>query len=112
MGRRWWQKEARANAEQERRFSAQAATQTDEIVNIVPHAAEEIEHHDAHDVVNNITEVVDTLAQVVEDTIPDVQENVEDESFEQQDEDVQVPGITIAQAVNSSFNSNKKKRRR
>ncbi len=112
MGRRWWQKEARAKAEQERRFSAQAATQTDEIVNIAPHAAEEIEHHDTHDVVNNIAEVVDTLTQVIEDAIPDVQENVEDESFEQQDEDVQVPGITIAQAVNSSFNSNKKKRRR
>jgi hypothetical protein len=112
MGRRWWQKEARANAEKERRISAQAATQTDEIVNIAPHAAEEIEHHDTHDVVNNIADAVDTLAQVVEDAIPDVQENVEDESFEQQDEDVQVPGITIAQAVNSSFNSNKKKRRR
>ena len=112
MGRRWWQKEARANAEKERRASKQAASHPDEIVNIAPHAAEEIEHHDAHDVVNNIVDAVDTLAQVVEDTIPDVQENVEDESFEQQDEDVQVPGITIAQAVNSSFNSNKKKRRR
>lgn len=112
MGRRWWQKEARANAEQARRIPSQAATQTDEIVNIAPHAAEEIEHHVTHDVVNNIADAVDTLAQVVEDAIPDVQENVADESFEQQDEDVKVPGITIAQAVNSSFNSNKKQRRR
>lgn len=112
MGRRWWQKEARAKAEQERRIPAQAATQTVEIVNIAPHAAEEIKHHDAHDVLNDITEVVDTLAQVVEDASPDVQEHVEDETSEQQDEDVSVPGIAITQAVNSSFNNNKKKRRR
>lgn len=115
MGRRWWQKEARAKAEQERRDAKQAVVSSVEVVEVVSSEApptEENDQHDTHAVESVIAAAVEELTQAVEDSSSDVQEIVADDAADQQDEDVQVPGITIAQAVNPPFSSNKKKRRR
>jgi len=114
MGRLWWQKEARAKAAQARADAeaAHSLNVSDDV--LAPITASD----ETTDTADSIDESVAILTQIVEDI------NINSESVVQQDDnvveeedaadqaaDVAVPGITITQSENTSFN-NKKRRLR
>lgn len=113
MGRRWWQKEARAKAEQERRAAKLAPAVIDTVNTAELPAPEEDLHVAVADVANSVEETVSSLEQAIEDATVAEHAAVDDESAEAQIEDVQVAGITITQKTNPTQNFiNKKKKRR
>lgn len=114
MGRLWWQREARAKEEQARK-DAKAAHSLNVSDNVL---APVVVSNETTDTSDSADESVAILTQIIEDI------NIDSESVVQQDDnvvkeedaadqaaDVAVPGITITQSENTSFN-NKKRRLR
>lgn len=113
MGRLWWQKEARAKAAQTHNDvkPEHSLNVSDDVLDPVAVSNESTDTADSAD------ESVAILTQIIEDI------NIDSESVVQQDDsvveedatdqsaDVAVPGITITQSENTSFN-NKKRRLR
>jgi len=113
MGRLWWQREARAKEEQAR-ADAKAARRlnvSDDVLAVVAVSDE------TTDTAVSIDESVAILTQIVEDininseSVVQQDDNVVEEDPADQAADVAVPGITITQSENTSFN-NKKRRPR
>jgi len=113
MGRLWWQREARAKEEQAR-ADAKAARRlnvSDDVLAVVAVSDE------TTDTAVSIDESVAILTQIVEDininseSVVQQDDNVVEEDLADQAADVAVPGITITQSENTSFN-NKKRRLR
>lgn len=113
MGRLWWQREARAKEEQAR-ADAKAARRlnvSDDVLAVVAVSDE------TTDTAVSIDESVAILTQIVEDininseSVVQQDDNVVEEDAADQASDVAVPGITITQSENTSFN-NKKRRLR
>ena len=114
MGRLWWQKEARAKAAQ-----ALSVVKPEHRLNVSNDVLAAVAVSDeTTDTVDSVDETVAILTQIIEDI------NIDSESVDQQDDnvveeedaadqaaDVAVPGITITQSENTSFN-NKKRRLR
>ena len=105
MGRLWWQKVARAKA-------AHSLNVSDDVLAAVAVSDETTDTADSTD------ESVAILTQMIEDINIDsesvIQQDdnvVEEEDAADQASDVAVPGITITQSENTSFN-NKKRRLR
>lgn len=115
MGRRWWQKEARAKAEQEKRAQKNAAS-TEEVQEVTDAAfvgSEEATTFEADVIVNEATvELIQTISEIKSDEVVEHEPVTvtEAESESAVEEDVSVPGITIT--TNNFNTSNKKKRRR
>lgn len=109
MGRRWWQKEARAKAEQEKKDLKDVVADT-EISEIVEPVYETIDQA-ATGAISDVKTAIDALEQAVSELIADDSVLNEAESIsEQADESVVVPGITLS--VNNTNTSNSKKKHR
>ena len=113
MGRLWWQREARAKEEQAR-ADAKAARRlnvSDDVLAVVAVSDE------TTDTAVSIDESVAILTQIVEDininseSVVQQDDNVVEEDPADQAADVAVPGITITQSENTSFNSKKRRLR-
>jgi hypothetical protein len=113
MGRLWWQREARAKEEQAR-ADAKAARRlnvSDDVLAVVAVSDE------TTDTAVSIDESVAILTQIVEDininseSVVQQDDNVVEEDPADQAADVAVPGITITQSENTSFNSKKRRPR-
>lgn len=116
MGRRWWQKEARAKAAQEQQAAKEDVVAIDEVS--IPEAitSEVVSNDETAEVSDSIDESVAILAQTVEDTVINEtfdtaqdDDAIEEESDVQVD-DVKVPGITITHSSNAYQNIKKKRR--
>jgi len=113
MGRLWWQREARAKEEQAR-ADAKATRRLNVSDDVLAAVAVSDETTDTAD---SIDESVAILTQIVEDininseSVVQQDDNVVEEDLADQAADVAVPGITITQSENTSFN-NKKRRLR
>lgn len=113
MGRLWWQKEARAKAAQTLNDvePAHSLNVADDV--LAPAAVS----NESTDTADSIDESVAILTQIIEDINIDSEavvqqdDNVEEVGLTDQAADVVVPGITITQRENTSFN-NKKRRLR
>jgi len=113
MGRLWWQREARAKEEQARADAeaAHSLNVSDDV--LAPITASD----ETTDTADSIDESVAILTQIVEDininseSVVQQDDNVVEEDLADQAADVAVPGITITQSENTSFN-NKKRRLR
>lgn len=117
MGRRWWQKEARAKAAQEQQAAKEDAVALDENVSIPEAITSEVASNDeTAEVSDSIDESVAILAQTVEDAVINETSDTgqDDDSIEEeadvQVDDVKVPGITITHN-NNAYQNIKKKRR-
>ena len=122
MGKRWWQKEARANAEKERkaakaaRVTAVAAITSDSVSADSIFTDESIVDSMTVEVSDSINESVEILRQTVEDVNVDSDvdvtqdEVVAEEVTDNQADDVKVPGITITHNHNAYQNIKKKRR--
>lgn len=109
MGKRWWQKEARAKAEQEKKDRKNAVVDT-EITEVVEPVYEKLDQATTGTVLV-IEDAIDDLEQAVSELVADDSALTEVEStLEQDDDPVVVPGITLS--VNSTNASNNKKKRR
>jgi hypothetical protein len=113
MGRLWWQKEARAKAAQ-----ALNDVKPEHSLNVSNDVLDAVAVSDeTTDTVDSVDETVAILTQIIEDINIDSEfvdqqdDNVVEEDTADQASDVAVPGITITQSENTSFN-NKKRRLR
>ena len=113
MGRLWWQKEARAKAAQ-----ALNVVKPEHRLNVSNDVLAAVAVSDeTTDTADSIDESVAILTQIVEDininseSVVQQDDNVVEEDLADQAADVAVPGITITQSENTSFN-NKKRRLR
>ena len=113
MGRLWWQKEARAKAAQ-----ALNVVKPEHSLNVSNDVLAAVAVSDeTTDTVDSVDETVAILTQIIEDINIDSEfvdqqdDNVVEEDAADQASDVAVPGITITQSENTSFN-NKKRRLR
>ena len=110
MGRRWWQKEARAKAAQEIKDRKNAPADAAQGETTEPSYAALDQATEG--TVTVIEDVVNALEQVVSEIEADASVLGEEEAApEQDDEPVVVPGITLS-VNNMGPSSNKKKRRR
>ena len=113
MGRLWWQKEARAKAAQARADAE--ATHSLNVSNDVLTAV--VVSDESTDTADSIDESVAILTQIIEDinidseSVVQQDDNVVEEDAADQTADVAVPGITITQSENTSFNSKKRRLR-
>ena len=113
MGRLWWQKEARAKAAQALNDvkSEHSLNVSDDVLAPVAVSNETTDTADSAD------ESVAILTQIIEDinigsdTVAQQDDSVVEEEDLADQADVAVPGITITQSENTSFN-NKKRRLR
>jgi hypothetical protein len=122
MGKRWWQKEARANAEKARQAAKAARVATVPVIANDNVSADSIFTDEAIvdsttvEVTDSIDESVEILTQAVEDVNIDSDvdvsqdEVVTDEVTDAQADDVKVPGITITHNHNAYQNIKKKRR--
>ena len=116
MGRRWWQKEARAKAAQEQQAAKEDVVALDEVS--IPEAitSEAVSNDETAEVSDSIDESVAILAQTVEDAVINEtsdtaqDDDVIEEESDIQADDVKVPGITITHN-NNAYQNIKKKRR-
>ena len=111
MGRRWWQKEARAKAEQEKRAqkNASSSQEDQEATDTVEAAVDETVEFESDVAANEATiELIQTIADIgVDDAVAHEPETEPEAVIE----DVAVPGITVTRN-NFNASNNKKKRRR
>lgn len=117
MGRRWWQKQARANATQDLHVVKEVDAVVDENAHALEsNSCEDVSNNDASEVTDSIDESVAILAQTVEDadTNEDSEmsqdEDVIEEELDNQVNDVKVPGITITRSSNTYQNIKKKRK--
>jgi hypothetical protein len=116
MGRRWWQKEARAKAAQEQQAAKEDVVALDEVS--IPEAitSEAVSNDETAEVSDSIDESVAILAQTVEDAvINETSDTAQDDDAIEEESDVQVDdvkvaGITITHSSNAYQNIKKKRR--
>ena len=116
MGRRWWQKEARAKAAQAQQAAKEDVVALDEVS--IPEAitSEAVSNDETAEVSDSIDESVAILAQTVEDAvINETSDTAQDDDAIEEESDVQVDdvkvaGITITHSSNAYQNIKKKRR--
>ena len=122
MGKRWWQKEARANAEKARKAAKSAQVETVTAIDDDNVSADSIFTDEVNidsstvEFADSINESVEILTQTIEDVnidsdvVVSQDEVVADEVTDSQADDVKMPGIAITHNHNAYQNIKKKRR--